>query len=363
MPYALCDFLTNIGLKMFAKDNEYKMEIDSLGKGEWSNLLLEFDDATIYQTWSYGVVRWGQDNLSHVVIKRNNEVIAAAQLRILKIPLFNAGIAYLSWGPMWRRHGFKVELNIFEKVIKVLKEEYAVKRGLFLRIQPNVLEENSAEIVSVLYKEGFKKNLEIQPYRTLMLDLSPGMNEIRKALDQKWRNQLNRAEKNNLKIIVGNSDELYRIFLDIQKEMHDRKKYVPGVDYGEFREMQKDLPEVLKMIIIICEYSEKGLTATIGSKIGDTGVYLLGATGDEGMKMKGAYISQWRLIEIMKESGCQWYDLGGIDPENNPGVYHFKSGLSQKEVRHIGQFEISKSKISSLLVRGVESARKSLRRN
>lgn len=342
---------------------KYCVAIDKDDKHEWEKKLQLFDDASIYQTWSYGAVRWGQDNLSHVVIKRNNEIVAASQLRILKIPLLNIGIAYLSWGPMWRRHGFKVELNIFEKIIKALKEEYAVKRGLFLRIQPNVLQENSDEIVSVLYKEGFKKNLEIQPYRTLMLALSPGMNEIRKALDQKWRNQLNRAEKNNLKIIEGNSDELYRIFLDLQKEMHDRKKYVPGVDYDEFREMQKDLPEVLKMIIIICEYGEKVLTATIGSKIGDTGVYLLGATGDEGMKMKGAYISQWRIVEIMKESGCRWYDLGGIDPENNPGVYHFKSGISRREVCHIGQFEISQGKISSLVVKGVERIKKSFERD
>ena len=344
-------------------NNEYRTEIDHIGKDDWSNLLLEFDDASIYQTWSYGAVRWGQNDLSHVVIKKNDEVLAAAQLRIFKIPLLNAGIAYLSWGPMWRRQGFKVEINIFEKIIKILKEEYAVKRGLFLRIQPNVLEENSDEIVSVLHKEGFKKNLKMQPYRTLMLDLSPQMNEIRKALNQKWRNQLNRAEKNNLKIIEGSSDELYRIFSNLQKEMHDRKKYVPGVNYDEFREIQKDLPDALKMIIIVCEYGEKALTATVGSKIGDTGIYLLGATGDEGMKMKGAYLSQWRIIEIMKGSGCRWYDLGGIDPENNAGVYHFKSGISMREVSHIGQFEISKSKISSLFVWGVEGAKKSLRKN
>jgi lipid II:glycine glycyltransferase (peptidoglycan interpeptide bridge formation enzyme) len=181
------------------------------------------------------------------------------------------------------------------------------------------------------------------------------MNDIRKALDQKWRNQLNRSEKNNLKMIEGNSDDLYQLFLDLQKEMHDRKKYILGVDYNEFREIQRNLPEPLKMTILICEFDGKVLTATIGSKIGDMGIYLLGATGNEGMKMKGAYLSQWRMIEILKESGCHWYDLGGIDPDNNPGVYHFKSGLSRKEVYHIGQYDISSSNISSLIVKGAES--------
>jgi lipid II:glycine glycyltransferase (peptidoglycan interpeptide bridge formation enzyme) len=111
------------------------------------------------------------------------------------------------------------------------------------------------------------------------------------------------------------------------------------------------------MIILICEYEGKALTATVGSLIGDTGIYMLGATGNEGMKMKGAYLLQWRLIEMMKESGYKHYDLGGIDPDDNPGVYHFKSGISRREAHHIGQFEISPSKSSSLIVAGVEGLR------
>jgi lipid II:glycine glycyltransferase (peptidoglycan interpeptide bridge formation enzyme) len=334
----------------------YIVEIDQIDKTEWEKLIQIFDDASIYQTWSYGTVRWGQANLSHIIIKENNEVLAAAQMRIMKIPFLKAGIAYLSWGPMWRRQGVPVNIDVFQKIISALKEEYAIKQRLMLRIHPNVIEDNSEEIVAILNKGGFQKKKKIKPYRTLMLDLSPTMPEIRKSLDQKWRNQLNRAEKNNLKIIEGNSDVLYQVFLDLQEEMHDRKIYIPGVDYDEFLDIQKDLPAPLKMNILISEYEGKALTATIGSLIGNTGIYLLGATGNEGMKMKGAYLLQWRLIEIMKVGGFNCYDLGGIDPVDNPGVYHFKSGISRREVFHIGQFEMSQSIISNLLVKGAENA-------
>jgi lipid II:glycine glycyltransferase (peptidoglycan interpeptide bridge formation enzyme) len=326
------------------------VSVDQISKIEWEQLLLEFDDATIYQTWSYGDVRWGQENLSHIVIKHKDEIIAAAQLRIVKIPLLKAGIAYLPWGPIWRRKGQQVNIDVFQKIVSALKEEYAIKQGLLLRIHPNVIEEHGETIISILNQAGFQKKIMTKPYRTLTLDLSPTMPEIRKSLDQKWRNQLNRAEKNNLKIIEGSSDELYQIFLDLQEEMHDRKKYIAGVDYNEFRDIQKDLPEQLKMIIIICENEEKALTATVGSLIGDRGIYLLGATGNEGMKMKGAYLLQWRLIEMMKGKGYKWYDLGGIDPDDNPGVYHFKSGISRREANHIGQFELSGSSSSRLIV-------------
>lgn len=331
---------------------DYIIEIDHISKTEWERLIPTFDDSNIYQTWSYGAVRWGQAYLSHMVIKENDEIIAAAQLRIIKIPILRAGIAYLPWGPMWKRQERTENIDVFQRIINALKEEYAIRQGLLLRIHPNVIEENSEAIVPILNGTGFQK--KINPYRTIMLDLALSMPEIRKSFDQKWRNQLNRAEKNNLKIIEGSGVELYHIFLDLQKEMHGRKPYIPGVDYKEFRDIQKDLPEPLKMIILICEYEGKALTATIGSRIGDTGIYLLGATGNEGMKMKGAYLLQWRLIEIMKESGCKWYDLGGIDPDDNPGVYHFKSGISRIEANHIGQFEISRSISSRLIVQGIE---------
>ena len=61
----------------------------------------------------------------------------------------------------------------------------------------------------------------------------------------------------------------------------------------------------------------------------------LGATSDDGLNAKGAYLLQWTLIQWLKENGIKWYDLGGIDPEGNPGVYSFKRGLSGTDVSSI----------------------------
>ena len=47
---------------------DYIVEIDQISKAEWEKLIHIFDDSSIYQTWSYGAVRWGQSNLSHIVI-------------------------------------------------------------------------------------------------------------------------------------------------------------------------------------------------------------------------------------------------------------------------------------------------------
>ena len=49
---------------------------------------------------------------------------------------------------------------------------------------------------------------------------------------------------------------------------------------------------------------------------------------------------QLNAIVVAKSHGMRWYDLGGIDPEANPGVYHFKKGLSGTEVRAAGPYEV-----------------------
>jgi len=75
------------------------------------------------------------------------------------------------------------------------------------------------------------------------------------------------------------------------------------------------------------------------------------------MKTKGSYLLQWRAIQWLKGKGCRWYDLGGINPETNPGVYHFKAGLSGIDVHHIGIYESCNNFLSSQLVRWGERVR------
>jgi lipid II:glycine glycyltransferase (peptidoglycan interpeptide bridge formation enzyme) len=134
---------------------------------------------------------------------------------------------------------------------------------------------------------------------------------------------------------------LYKVFLALQGEMFERKKYVSGVDYKQYRLIQNDLPLLQKMKIVVCEYENEPIAVSICSAIGDTGIYLLGATGNKGMRLNGSNLLQWRMIKWLKERGCLYYDLGGIDPEANPGVYRFKCGIAGKigrDEKHIGQY-------------------------
>jgi lipid II:glycine glycyltransferase (peptidoglycan interpeptide bridge formation enzyme) len=331
----------------------WRVEVDRVADAEWSQLLDLFEDANIYQTWSYGAVRWGCKNLSHIVLKRNDEVAAIAQLRIVRPTNLNFGMGYLRWGPLCQRRGTLLDLQVLSRMAVALEAEYVVKRKLLLKILPNVFEGSSrAQAFQSTFSDFVQEPFTPEnTYRTFILDLAPPLEELRRSLDGKWRNKLNGAEKNGLKVVAGSGTEEYRRFCGIYRQMRHRKRFETSVDIEEFAEIQANLPAPHRMRIVICEQNGVPVAGLVASAMGDSAIYLLGATSDDGLKAKGSYLLQWHLIQWLKGKAVRWYDLGGMDPQENPGVYYFKKGLSGADVRQLGPFTACTSVISSAVVK------------
>ena len=111
------------------------------------------------------------------------------------------------------------------------------------------------------------------------------------------------------------------------------------------------------MRVLICRQAGVAVAGIVCSGMGKSGIYLLGATSDNGLKAKGAYLLQWAMIKWLRENGYWYYDLGGIDPVANPGVYHFKSGLSGQEVCRLAAIEACGNPLSWLGVRILDRLR------
>jgi lipid II:glycine glycyltransferase (peptidoglycan interpeptide bridge formation enzyme) len=335
------------------KMTEYKVEIDRVTEPGWPDLLDQFADANIYQTWAYGSIRWGSRNLSHLVLKRNEEPLGLAQLRIIRPAGLRMGVAYLRWGPLCELRGKDFDLQVLEILANELREEYCRKRGLYLEILPNAFAGSPRAQAFQLAFSGYDctHQLNSENYRTLVVDLTPPLEELRKKLDRKWRNQLTGAEKNNLNIVAGTSAELYKSFSELYVQMWERKKFKTTVSIEEFGRIQQSLPENQRMRVILCLQEGKPVAGVVCSAIGNSAIYLLGATNEQGMKLKAAYLLHWTLMQWLKEKGVHYYDLGGIDPEANPGVYHFKSGFSGEDLSHINSLTTCDSKMSMALVK------------
>lgn len=342
-------------------DPAYEAEVDTVQKETWYRLLGQFEDSNIYQTWSYGQVRSGEPNISHLVLRQHSRVVAIAQCRIQKAPIIGAGIAYLMWGPLWRCRGTAPELPVFRQAIRALRNEYAGKRGLLLRIAPAAFEDESSCLLSILKEEGFTRGTEKSGSRTIVMDLGPSLDEIRKGLRPHWQRELKVAERQNVEVLEGGSDELFDMFIGIYKEMVARKKFAEPNDIHEFREIQRRLPVDCKMKILLCRSSEGLCAGLIADTVGGTARYLFGATSTKGMKSRGSYLLQWKLIEWLKEKMVLRYDLNGINPESNPGTYKFKSDLAGekgRDVRLLGRFESCGSMVSFACVNMGERMRR-----
>jgi len=353
------DFIKRWALKV---SGPYDVRVDGLTANDWDSVLGELKDASVYQTWAYGSVSWGESSLSHVVIRsRDGKIAAASQARILHIPILGGGVAYIPWGPMWRGPAGE-DLECFRAILRTLKTEYVTKRNLLLRVHPReVAGEDGETFHTILTEEGFKRNENVSPYRTLLLDLSPEMPDLMKHLDAKWRNKLRQAMKNPLIVTEGTFDEMFETYMVLSSEMLQRKKFTPGVEFDSFRKIQKVLPPARKMRIFVCEVSGKPVAVAICSAHGDTGIYILGATGNQGSELKGAHLLQWKIIEWLKGNGFRWYDLGGINPAVNPGVHNFKAGLAGKDVCHLGQYDYWENPWNHNAVRMYEKSRKAFR--
>ena len=335
------------------RDPVWQIEVDRATPEEWAGMLDCFEDANIYQTWSYGAVRWGSKNLSHLVLKRNDDVVAMAQLRIVRPTKFDFGMAYLRWGPLCHRRGRELDAEVAMGMAQALREEYVRNRRLLLQILPNAFvgTQRGTLFQSAFHSFTQEPSTPANLYRTFVLDLTPPLEELRKNLDAKWRNKLTQSEKKGLKITAATGLDQYRAFCRMYNEMFKRKAFETTVDVEEFGQIQESLPDSQRMRILICEQNGVPVAGIVTSAMGDSGIYLLGATSDDGLNAKGAYLLQWTMIQWLKENGFKSYDLGGIDPEGNPGVYSFKKGFSGADVSQLSPFVACENILSSTIVR------------
>jgi hypothetical protein len=340
------------------QSDDYSVKIDHQDPETWNAILDQFSDASLYQTWPYGQVRWGGKNTSHVVVKRKDEIVAAAQVRIFRVPVVQIGIAYVAYGPMWKTRSSGADIAHFRTALRVLIREYAQSRRMILRVRPWGLEEWDPGMGSALLQEGFHitKGIHREKTRTILVDLGPSEEDLRRRLKKKWRQTLQHSERADLNVVEGYDDRLFDELKPIYSEMLEQKKFTPGSDIHEFARMQGRLCDRQKMRITICKNGKEPVAGSLCSGIGDAVIGLLSATGKAGRDLQAYYLLQWEEILWSKRAGKAFYDLGGINPVANPGVYRFKAGMGGEEVTYLGVWDYCENKSLYRAVMCLESA-------
>ena len=229
-------------------DETYNIHISDYD--EWSRNAPDFLDYNYRQLWSFSneaANRIGAKS-EFVAISDSTGIIGLANVRIKTLPLFNSGIAYISGGPLIRKKNHKPKIETFRHSLNALLKEYTDKRNLVLRIVCPIAEDNwMAEQKNIFHDTKFVSSNATRSNRTILVDLARSETEIRTAFHQKWRNCLNRSEKNQLEIIRSTDSDVFQQLCDLFNELRTRKKFdVELVCIESYKEISDQTYQILE---------------------------------------------------------------------------------------------------------------------
>lgn len=341
-------------------------ELRKLGAAEWAGVVREFLDYGHRQGPEYcrlAAARSGSA-AEAVVCESGGRVVGAANVRVRRVPMVGGGIAYVSGGPLVRRRDGDAlgAREALRGTLGALVEEYVGRRRLVLRVAPAVGDEGwNRDQAEVFGAAGFVAGRG-PLYRTMIVDLAPDEARLRAGLHQKWRNCLNSAERQGLTIRVGTGTAEMDEFAALYRGFQDRKGFHAEFDAEFYAAVQRGAGDDERLVVQLAEKDGAVVAGHVSVMGGDTCTYLLGATGEAGLKCKAAYLLQWRTVRMARERGLRWYDLGGIDPEGNAGVFHFKEGMGGTDRCGPGPFELRPRNVRALMALSSEKLYRRLKR-
>ena len=276
------------------------------------------------QTEGFEVIRKG--------ILEDDKLVAIYQVLVKNLPLTGA-VARLNRGPLILNDVFLYSEEKLSYLYQSLYNEWVVKNGFFLQIAPNLHDNNSS--YEILLKIGFIFDTG-DKWKSGWIDLDKSEEELRKRLQQKWRNMLNKAEKMEMELQVIKEKSGLEILL---------KEYERFMEVRSFRGVSSDLIRFMyshssDMIYAVNALKNNQLFGAIIIGLhGDTCTYLVGFTSDEGRKNNANYFLLWNGLLHCKNLGFSWFDVGGVDDIKTSGIAHFKQGLGIMNYRMVGEFE------------------------
>ncbi len=318
--------------------------IDKVNQKDWERYASNFADYNIYQTWAYQQVRAQKDgcDVSRAVIKdENDKVVTMCQIRIKHIKPLSLRIGYAQWGPLLRDKDNKITCSI--EALQQLRAAYFGTKVNVFRIVPNAYADEYGQVLAgMLQSAGFDYAPKIKPYRTFILSVDDSEENIRKRLRKSFRRDLKYAEKAGIETKEGTGRKFCSILENLYFELLKRKGF-KGLDPQEFIMTQDMLSTPEKMNIIVACLDGEPVAVHLTSNLGNKAIVLLAASNEKGLRCGASYLVWYNSAVSALHAGMKWHDLGGIDPDNNPNVYQFKSRMGGKEVSYIGAFEASTS--------------------
>ena len=280
-------------------------------------------------------------NMMYFAISNEEQTVAMVQILLKKFPLIGT-VARINRGPVLLGELGGIEKKkVLLDCIKIIIQECKKRWWWMLQIAPELLPDEETE--EALTKLGLKK-LSTPPWSSGLLPIALDEEEILMSLKGRWRRGLRKGIKEGVQVSLNsnsrsNVEKLIRLYKNFQTE----KDFI-GLSESLIREMaaKKDQKNWIFNIFTAKAKDSSDLEESLGVLVsiehGDTAIYLIGATTNEGRKYRTIYVLFWEAILKAHRNGCQWFDIGGLNETTPKGIIQFKTGLKANPYSLIGEW-------------------------
>jgi lipid II:glycine glycyltransferase (peptidoglycan interpeptide bridge formation enzyme) len=284
--------------------------------------------AALQQDWAYGasLAMLGVPVLRARVMQ-DGEQLAQAQFIVRKWGNLGA-MALCTRGPVWSK---VLPPQEEAKVYAALKNSLPLKGIRFMAITPEV---------AVGVAHGLRSIRRIMSgMSTVMLDITPSVDELRAQLDRRWRHRLVGGENSDMTIHrVGTNAGQYRWLLDAEMKQRTDKN-LDGLPVQFFDNYVDSRKQPAKNILTLrADRGRDRIAAMLFLVHGEAATYQVGWTSDAGRDLHAHNLILWKGIEALKERGVRMLDLGGVNTIRSAGIARFKMSTGGKVLTLAGTY-------------------------
>lgn len=296
----------------------------------WDDALTRFDDCSPFQSYAWGEYRrgLGWQPYRWAAVNEQNEIVAMLQ-GYLRRHRFGIGMLWSEGGPVG-------DLSVCDESLQSVIRETAGLKRLYCRFRCD----RPREVRNVLQLKTLGWNIPWAPLNsgyTAVLNLNLDDEALLARAARNWRANVRRAEKNTITTqpwLNPTAEAIHSAFSSMET--------AKGLDEQHSREEIEQLLEKAGHQLIICRSNdERGELLSLGGALvfaNQANLWLF-ATTERGRTSRASYSVFWVLVQHCQRVGVTSYDLGGIDPVNNAGVYRFKKDSGATLVEILGEWD------------------------
>lgn len=293
----------------------------------WDELSASMGGA-FYQSYGWSETRraagWQPLRL---LAKDEGRIVGAAGILVKR--KLGAAVCWIPGGPAG------LVSNLDDRFRRALADQLSTR---FIYCRVSLLREDAGEERPSLESQGWKRpSVSFSSGLTMLYSLSGDESERLKRASANWRHNLKRSGRYGLRVEHWQSPELQAMSA-LYREMEGLKSLPVQHSEAELAAMLKNLGD--RIVVYRCLDSDGSLLALRAAGLyGTTAWDLLAAAGGAARKVYATHATLWALLDHCQRLGIKLYDLSGVDPVGNKGVYDFKQGTGARLVECIGEWE------------------------